>query len=96
MATAHITMRNAVSLGAASVYGPVRAAETIDSGATSEATTIASRINEVITVTAVEDVFVALGDDPTAASGAGDLITAGGTRDFSGYPAGTKVAVIDA
>lgn len=96
MATVHVTMRNVSAVGEASVYGESRAAQTMTPTATSAASTIVAGIGEVVTIKSRDtDVFVAFGTAPVAASGSGDLITAGERVDFL-VATGSKVAIITA
>lgn len=98
MATVHITFRNIVDLGASAVASrSPRAAQTITSSGTSQASTITALSGEIAAITAVGGpVFVAIGGTPVAASGAGDLIPDGGHLELGGLITGDKIAVINA
>ena len=97
MGTVHITYRSLVSLnGSALASRQPRTAATITSSGTSQATSITALQGEAAIITATTAVFVAVGASPTAASGAGDLVPAGGIVTLAGLRALDKVAVIDA
>jgi len=93
--TTHVAFKDAVDLGASSIEGKPRAVETIAEGGTSAATTITALQNEIAVINSTADIFVNYGSAPTAASGSGDLVTAG-TRLFIRMNSGDKVAVITA
>lgn len=82
----------------APVYSPkANAVETITTSGSSQATTIEAKGGDFATLTVTGGaVFVAIGDTPTAASGSGDLLPDGGSRDFGPLKDGEKIAVIDA
>lgn len=76
-------------------------AQTITSGASSTASTIATptdpTIRRVWDVTAVDaDIWVKFGTTPIAAAGSGYLIKAGQFRSFPARSGGQKIAVKDA
>lgn len=96
MATVHITFGSAMGGGAPVNGCRPRAAESIASSATSQATTEVAEVGDIITVTALGDIFVSIGAAPIAANGVGDLIPAGGPKSYGPASAGFKVAVVDA
>jgi len=97
MATVHVTFRNAVQMGGSSILSrEPRAAESLTSSGTSDATTITAQQGEVASITASGGaVYVAVGASPTAVSGAGDLVPDGGRLDIGAMLNGDKIAVID-
>jgi hypothetical protein len=98
MAIVHITFRKTYDVGgqALAISSP-RVAQTINSTATSQASTITSQYLDVATITAIGGaVFVMAGISPTAASGTGDLVPDGTTLCLAGLEPGEQIAVIDA
>jgi hypothetical protein len=97
MATVHVRFGSVMGEGAP-VYAPIpKTAATITSSASSQATTIAAEDSDYLTVTTSGGaVFIAIGQNPTAASGRGDLLPDGSSKDFGPLKTGDKVAVIDA
>lgn len=98
MATAHVTFNRTYDVGgqALAAYAP-SAAQTITTSGTSQQTTITAGYLDVATITVTGGaVFIAVGTNPTAASGAGYLIPDGGRLELAGLPASAKVAVINA
>lgn len=77
-----------------SVIGPVRASEDLSSSDTSSATTTTAIGEEVALITTQGDIYIKVGESPTAA--AGDLMILQGTSITVYVPEGHKVAVIDA
>lgn len=96
MAKVHITFHSAMGGGAPISGCRPHSAETIVSSGTSQATTISASVGDFISVTALSDVYSAIGTAPVAASGSGDLVPAGATKTFGPASAGFKVAIIDA
>lgn len=103
MAIVHVTLSRVDDRGDTGGSLPIItsvpvAVETLASSATSAASTISAPAADqlVWTVTALGNVFVLFGASPTAVSGAGHLIPAGATRDFSVTASGEKIAVKDA
>jgi hypothetical protein len=95
MAVVHIAFTSAPVGGAQVEQAIPDVAEFINSTATSQATTAASRNGGIVSVTASGgDVWVAFGAAPVAAPNTHQLVPAGQTRNF-GIPPGMKAAVID-
>ncbi|MGB1215734.1 MAG: hypothetical protein ACPG4X_20355 [Pikeienuella sp.] len=72
------------------------ASESVTPGGSSAQTTITAKAGNVCVVTTDTAIWVAFGENPTAAAGTGHLILAGGTRDFGHLTDGWKVAYITA
>lgn len=98
MATVHVTFRTAHNLGSAAIYSKSpRAAQTITSSAVSQQTTITAEAGEIATIAVTGGaIFIAIGANPTAASGAGDLIPDGAQLQLGILSAGNKIAIINA
>lgn len=97
MATVNVRFGSVMGAGAP-VYAPIpRAAEAITTSATSAQATNKAVSGDYATVTSVGGaVWVRIGQNPTAAAGATDLIPDGGSRDFGPLREGDTVAVINA
>lgn len=97
MATVHVTFFGATVNGSASFYAPSpRVAQTITSSGTSQASTITALTGEVGAVTASGgDVWVNVGESPTAASGSGYLVPAGSRLELYPMVQGHAIAVRD-
>jgi hypothetical protein len=101
MATVHVTLSRVQSRGETNnpmpvVYSVPESAQTMASTGVSQQSTLTATKNQIWSVTAKGDIFVAFGTNPAAASGAGHLVLAGQTRDFSVTAAGEKIAIKDA
>lgn len=103
MALVHITLSRVDDRGDTGGSLPIvtsvpELAETITSSGTSQVSTIAAdkADRRVWTITAGGNVWVRFAETPVAASGVGQLVLAGQSRDFSVTAAGEKVAVKDA
>lgn len=98
MATVHVTFRNAISLGGYGVSSKTpRKAQTITSSAASQQTTITAMVNEIATISVTGgNIFIAVGQNPTAASGAGDLVIDGTRLELGALASGDKIALINA
>lgn len=83
--------------GAAQVRaGNASASEAITSSGTSQRTSAAAGVSNVVSITSVGGaIWAAVGKSPTAAAGTAHLIPDGGTIDLA-CSYGDKVAVIDA
>jgi hypothetical protein len=103
MATVHVTLSRVDDRGDTGGALPVITSvptlvDTILSTAVSQKSTLAAPKADglVWSITALGNVWIAFGADPTAAAEAGHLVAAGQTRDFSVTTAGETVAVKDA
>ncbi|MGB0412333.1 MAG: hypothetical protein ACPGFA_12140 [Pikeienuella sp.] len=95
MANVHVTFRDAVQVGGSSIISrEPRVSESRTSSGSSAATAITAVDGEVIQISTDGAIRVAVGSAPTAASGSGDMLTAG-TYQLGLAKAGDKVAFID-
>lgn len=94
--TTHITFRDAASYGGSSIVTKPRVSETMTESGTSAASTITAVTGELCRITATADIYVNYGAAPTAASGSGDLVPAGGAIDIGPMSQGDKIAIITA
>lgn len=99
MATAYIRFGGAMG-GGAPVLSPIpQATQTINTSATSQATTISSNGTYArITVAGPSNDVVryAVGANPVALAGSGDVVLAGQSVDIGPLSIGDRIAVIDA
>lgn len=96
MATVSIEFGAVLGAGAP-VYAPVpRATQTITSSGTSQQSNEAQGGDFVTVVTTGGAIWVAIGQNPTAAAGTQRLLPDGAGRDFGPLKEGDKVAIIDA
>lgn len=98
MATVHITFRAPTQVGGTSILSrSPRVAETLTSSGTSGATTISAHQGEIADIVASGGaVYVAIGANPTAVVGEGDLVPNGGRIQIGFMNTTDKVATIDA
>jgi hypothetical protein len=95
MSTVHITAGGAMG-GGAPVYAPIPDfAQTITSSGTSQRSSAMPGGKYVSVTSSGGAVFVAIGQNPTAVSGAGYMVADGATKDFGPIKEGDKVALID-
>jgi len=97
MANAHIRFGGCMG-GGAPVLSPMpRASATINTTSTSAATSITANSGDFVRVVASGGpVRIAIGPNPTAIAGAGDVVLDGMAVDLGPLSAGDKVAAIDA
>lgn len=96
MATVHVAFSGATAAGAPVYPAAPKQAETLTSSASSQQTSISADGSAYAHVSASGGaVFVSIGQNPTAASGAGWLVADGETKSFGVLKEGDKVAVID-
>lgn len=98
MATVAYAFTSVMQVGAAAVYGKPSASGTITSSGTSaQSTGVSSAGGEVAVVTPKDgDVWVIVGNNPTAVAGTDYLVKSGTTVHIGVAASGHKVAVIDA
>lgn len=96
MAQVHVAFSSALGGYPVPAKAPLLS-EVITSSATSQSSSAATRGGDVAIVTVSGgNVWVQIGTNPTAASGADWLVLDGQTREFGPIAEGEKIAVIDA
>jgi hypothetical protein len=103
MAIVHVTLSRVDDRGSTGAALPIITSvpvdvDTVTSGAASAQSSIVAGAADglVWSITALGNVWVAFGVNPTAVADSGHLIAAGQTRDFSVTAVNEKVAVKDA
>lgn len=98
MATVKVSFGAVFNIGGTSVFGKdPRVAETITSSASSQQTTATATAGEFVTITAAGGaVHVRVGQNPTASTSTGYLVTDGGEKTIGPCAAGDEVAILDA